>query len=75
MKRLKRRAADLKRILLTHGHRSHLGGLAALKDLTGAEVLCHAAEKVWCGWNDVEHCPKRFDVDEKGVRSMVKYMV
>jgi glyoxylase-like metal-dependent hydrolase (beta-lactamase superfamily II) len=37
--------ADLKRIILTHGHPSHLGGLAALKALTGATVFAHDWEK------------------------------
>jgi glyoxylase-like metal-dependent hydrolase (beta-lactamase superfamily II) len=35
---------DLKRIVLTHAHRSHLGGLAALKRATGATVLGHEWE-------------------------------
>jgi glyoxylase-like metal-dependent hydrolase (beta-lactamase superfamily II) len=35
---------DLKRIVLTHAHRSHLGGLAALKRLSGATVYSHAWE-------------------------------
>ncbi len=35
---------DLKRIVLTHAHRSHLGGLAALKRETGATVLAHEWE-------------------------------
>jgi glyoxylase-like metal-dependent hydrolase (beta-lactamase superfamily II) len=35
---------DLKRILLTHGHRSHLGGLATLKRLSGATVYSHEWE-------------------------------
>ncbi|MGH2615122.1 MAG: MBL fold metallo-hydrolase [Thermomicrobiales bacterium] len=44
IRRLGRSPADLKRIVLTHGHRSHLGGLAALKRLTGATVYGHAWE-------------------------------
>jgi glyoxylase-like metal-dependent hydrolase (beta-lactamase superfamily II) len=32
---------DLKRIVLTHGHRSHLGGLATLKRLSAATVYSH----------------------------------
>jgi glyoxylase-like metal-dependent hydrolase (beta-lactamase superfamily II) len=35
---------DLKHIVLTHGHRSHLGGLATLKRLSGATVYSHAWE-------------------------------
>ena len=35
---------DLKHIILTHAHRSHLGGLAVLKDLSGATVYSHAWE-------------------------------
>jgi glyoxylase-like metal-dependent hydrolase (beta-lactamase superfamily II) len=42
--RLGRRASDLKRIALTHGHRSHLGGLAALKRASGAKVYAHEWE-------------------------------
>jgi glyoxylase-like metal-dependent hydrolase (beta-lactamase superfamily II) len=35
---------DLKHIVLTHAHRSHLGGLATLKVLSGATVYSHAWE-------------------------------
>jgi glyoxylase-like metal-dependent hydrolase (beta-lactamase superfamily II) len=41
---LGRSPGDLKRIVLTHAHRSHLGGLAALKRATGAVVLGHETE-------------------------------
>lgn len=44
VRRLGRRPSDLKRIALTHAHRSHLGGLAALKRETGATVLAHEWE-------------------------------
>ena len=44
IRRLGRTPADLKQIALTHGHRSHLGGLAALKRLSGATVSAHAWE-------------------------------
>jgi glyoxylase-like metal-dependent hydrolase (beta-lactamase superfamily II) len=36
--------SDLKRIVLTHAHRAHLGGLALLKQSSGAGVYCHAWE-------------------------------
>ena len=41
---LGRSPRDLKRIALTHAHRSHLGGVAALKRETGATVLGHEWE-------------------------------
>ena len=44
IRRLGRKPSDLKRIVLTHAHRSHLGGLAALKRETGAAVLAHEWE-------------------------------
>ncbi len=44
LRRLKRPVTDLRHILLTHGHRSHLGGLAALKRLSGATVYAHEWE-------------------------------
>jgi glyoxylase-like metal-dependent hydrolase (beta-lactamase superfamily II) len=42
--RLGRPVSDLKRIAITHGHRSHLGGLAALKRASGAAVYAHEWE-------------------------------
>ena len=36
-----KKPTDIKRIILTHAHQSHLGGLAALKAATGARVYCH----------------------------------
>jgi glyoxylase-like metal-dependent hydrolase (beta-lactamase superfamily II) len=44
IRRLGRSVTDLKRIAITHGHRSHLGGLAALRRASGATVLAHAWE-------------------------------
>ena len=41
---LGRQPKDLKRIILTHAHQSHLGGLAALKKATGATVYSHDLE-------------------------------
>lgn len=35
---------DIKRICLTHSHKSHLGGLAAIKAASGAVVLAHEWE-------------------------------
>ncbi|MBV9851501.1 MAG: MBL fold metallo-hydrolase [Armatimonadetes bacterium] len=41
---LGRSTSDLRHIILTHAHRSHLGGLAALKRLSGATVYAHEWE-------------------------------
>lgn len=41
---LGRKPSDLKRIALTHGHRSHLGGAKALREQTGAKTYAHPAE-------------------------------
>jgi glyoxylase-like metal-dependent hydrolase (beta-lactamase superfamily II) len=40
-----RAASDLKQIVLTHAHRSHLGGAAALKEASGAAVYAHEWEQ------------------------------
>ena len=45
LRRLGRPPSALKRIALTHGHRSHLGGAAALKRATGATIFAHPAEE------------------------------
>jgi len=42
--RLGRGGSNLKRIVLSHAHRAHLGGLAALKSWSGARVYSHAWE-------------------------------
>ena len=44
IRRLGRQPRDLKRIAITHGHRSHLGGIAALKHHSGATVHAHEWE-------------------------------
>jgi glyoxylase-like metal-dependent hydrolase (beta-lactamase superfamily II) len=44
IQRIGRSVTDLKHIILTHGHRSHLGGLAELKRLSDATVYAHEWE-------------------------------
>lgn len=44
IKAIGRSPVDVKRIVLTHAHRSHLGGLAALKRITRAPVCAHEWE-------------------------------
>lgn len=41
---LGRTVEDVKHIIMTHGHRSHLGGLAKLAELSGAPVYGHEWE-------------------------------
>ena len=44
IRRLGRSITDLKRIYLTHAHFSHLAGLVALVDMSGAKVYVHEEE-------------------------------
>jgi len=44
LQKLGRSPTDLTRIAITHAHRSHLGGLAALKRASGATVYAHRWE-------------------------------
>jgi len=44
IKRIGRTVKDLRQIVMTHAHRSHLGGLALLKTLSGAPVYSHEWE-------------------------------
>jgi glyoxylase-like metal-dependent hydrolase (beta-lactamase superfamily II) len=39
-----RSPSDLTNIVLTHSHRSHIGGAARLRELSGAPVSCHVTE-------------------------------
>lgn len=44
VKAIGKQPRDIRRIILTHAHQSHLGGLAALKKATGARVYAHEWE-------------------------------
>lgn len=46
--------SDVSLIIITHGHPDHVGALTALRELTGASVLCHefAAEGLAEGWGE-----------------------
>ena len=45
MYRIGLKLADVKYIVLTHGHLDHLGGARALRDLTGAKIALGAADR------------------------------
>ena len=44
LQQMGRQPGDIKKIILTHAHQSHFGGLAALKKATGAPVYSHDYE-------------------------------
>ena len=44
LQRIGKTAQDIKQIVMTHCHRSHLGGLARLKELSGAPIYAHEWE-------------------------------
>src|SRR5258708_21896169 len=51
---------DLKHIVISHAHRSHIGGLAALKKASGATVLAHAWEAdIIAGDREAQRVPIR----------------
>lgn len=43
--RIERQSLKCEWILITHGHFDHVGGVAALKDKTGAKIAIHALDK------------------------------
>jgi glyoxylase-like metal-dependent hydrolase (beta-lactamase superfamily II) len=54
---------DIKHIALTHAHRGHLGGMAALKRLSGAPIYAHEWEADIIAGNRPIHNPHLFAFD------------
>jgi glyoxylase-like metal-dependent hydrolase (beta-lactamase superfamily II) len=44
IERIGRQPSDLRHVVITHGHRSHLGGMARLKEVCGATLYAHEWE-------------------------------
>lgn len=44
---IRRSLGEVTTILVTHHHSDHVGGLATLRERTGARVIAHAAEVPW----------------------------
>ncbi|MDX2141163.1 MAG: MBL fold metallo-hydrolase [Chloroflexota bacterium] len=59
LKRAGYAATDVKRILITHGHLDHIGGLPALKEATGAQVIASAYERPFVEGKTGVPLPKR----------------
>ncbi|WP_144795202.1 MBL fold metallo-hydrolase [Kocuria palustris] len=68
LERLGRRIEDVRWILLTHGHIDHLGGAAALRELTGgrARVVIHEA--------DADHLRRRRAHVENYLATRARYL-
>lgn len=60
IERIGRRPTDLRHILLTHAHRSHLGGASALREATGAKIYAHEWEAdIVAGEREAQRVPLR----------------
>src|SRR3954463_7374545 len=59
---------DVQRIVVTHAHLDHVGGLAGAKEATGAEVLVHDRDAVYLQSGK----PPQLDTSRLGGRVMTR---
>jgi glyoxylase-like metal-dependent hydrolase (beta-lactamase superfamily II) len=57
MDRLGVRSDEIRLILATHGHADHIGSAKALRDITGAPIAIHEADREWLEKGIIEAPP------------------